>query len=178
MSDEELREPTPRMISWAKNSALYRLARKMMSEAELSQAVARKAATKFDGITPDLAKKIAAAAIAHCNELRLLDDVAYAEVKTASSLRAGRSRKRIAMDLSNKGIDPDLILTSLEDADDLAAALNFARRRAFGPYRKVDLDEKRKVKEFSAFARNGFSSDVARKVMTMTNDDIGDANNR
>jgi regulatory protein len=162
------------MISWGKNSALYRLARKMMSESELSKAIARKAVNKFDGITPELAKQIAAATIAHCNELRLLDDVTYAEVKTASSLRAGRSRKRIAMDLSNKGIDPDLIATSLEDADDLGAGLNFARRRAFGPYRKVDLDEKRKVKEFSAFARNGFSSEVARKVMTMTIEDIED----
>lgn len=173
--NDELREPSTRMISWAKNSALYRLSRKMMSEAELATAIARKAVVKFDSITPDLAEKIANAAITYCNELRLLDDAAYAEAKTASSKRAGRSRKRIAMDLSHKGIDADLIACSLEDTDDFASALNYARRRAFGPYRKVDLDEKRKIKEYSAFARNGFSSDITRKVLAMKASDIDDA---
>ncbi len=171
MNNEDLLEPTERMISWVKNSALYRLTRKMMSEAELSQALARKAAAKFDGISPELATKIAEAGIAFCNQHRFLDDENYAEVKTASAVRAGRSRRRIAMDLANKGIDSELIAASLDEVDDLSSALVFARRKAFGPFRKVERDEKRTNKEFSAFARNGFSSDISMRVVNMSRDE-------
>jgi regulatory protein len=60
---------------------------------------------------------------------------------------------------------------ALEEADDLYAAAIFARKRAFGPFRRVELDEKRKAKELSAFARNGFSFDIGRKVFDMSFED-------
>ncbi|MNY70817.1 hypothetical protein D3C86_2090260 [compost metagenome] len=50
----------------------------------------------------------------------------------------------------------------------MVAAVIFARKRAFGPFRRVALDEKRKSKEFSAFARNGFGFEIGAKVMAMT----------
>ena len=58
--------------------------------------------------------------------------------------------------------------------DDLFSAVVLARKRAFGPFRKVELDDKRKAKEFSAFARAGFSFDIARKALAMPLDEAED----
>lgn len=167
-------EPTARMLSWVKNSALYRLNRRMMTEHELFTALKKKAMMKFEGMTPELAGKIARAGIDFCNEHRLLDDRTYAEMKTASAARSGHSRRRIARDLKTKGIGQSLVEESLEEVEDLQSALNYARRRAFGPFRKVPLDEKRKLKEFGAFARNGYSSAIAGKVINLPLEDIED----
>ena len=43
--------PTPRMLTWAKNSTIYRLERQMLTEKQLSDAIRRKAKEKFEGIT-------------------------------------------------------------------------------------------------------------------------------
>jgi regulatory protein len=164
--------PTARMLSWVRNSALYRLNQKMMTEHELFTALRKKALSKFEGIAPELATRLARAGIDFCNEHRLLDDRTYAEMKTASAARSGHSRRRIARDLKTKGVEPALIETAVGELDDLASALNYARRRAFGPFRKVPLDEKRKAKEFGAFARNGYSAGVAGKVITLPLDEL------
>lgn len=164
--------PTARMISWAKNSSLYRLNQKMMTERALFDALKKKALTKFAGISAELAGKIAGEGIAFCMEHKLLDDRTYAEVKTRSGSRSGHSRRRIARDLGNKGVARPLIEETLVDVDDLASAINYARKRAFGPFRKVPLDEKRKAKEFSAFARNGYSAAIAIKVLGLSDEEL------
>lgn len=174
VTEDQLTEPTDRMIAWVKNSALYRLSRKMMSEQELRDALKAKALRKFETISEGVAEMIAEAGIRWCNENRFLDDEAFAEVKTASAVRSGRSKRRIAMDLNNKGIAQDLIDASLSEVDDLLSAITYARRKAFGPFRKVALDEKRKAKEFAAFARNGFSSSLALRVVNMTDEEVHD----
>ena len=38
--------PTSRMLSWAKNSTIYRLERRMMTEKQLFDAIAKKAKSK------------------------------------------------------------------------------------------------------------------------------------
>jgi len=101
----------------------------------------------------------------------VLDDVAYAEISTRSAVRSGRSKKAIAFRLSAKGIDGETVVAAVEEVDDLHAAVIFARKRAFGPFRRVDLDEKRKAKELSAFARNGFSFAIGKRVFDMERED-------
>ncbi|MBB4064086.1 regulatory protein RecX [Gellertiella hungarica] len=163
---------TPRMFAWAKNSSLYRLNRRMMSEHELFEALRRKALSKFEDVGEEGARKLAEHGVAFCREHGFLDDRHYAEIKAANGARSGRSRRRIARDLGIKGVARPLIEETLEEVDDLGSAIAFARKRAFGPFRKVELDEKRKLKEFSAFARNGFSSDVARKVLSLSETEL------
>lgn len=48
-----------------------------------------------------------------------------------------------------------------ESDDDLVAAINFARKRAW-PFRREEADDKRYNKEMSAFARNGFGFELGR----------------
>lgn len=155
------------MLSWARNSAIYRLERKMMTERQLFDAITRKAKQKFEDITPEQLKAVADSAVAFAYDIKALDDVAFAQITTRSAMRSGKSKKMIAQKLSIKGVDADTSLEALDEANDMMAALIFARKRAFGPFRRVELDEKRKVKELSAFARNGFSFDIGRSVFLM-----------
>ncbi|MGO6844477.1 recombination regulator RecX [Rhizobium ruizarguesonis] len=163
--------PTSRMLSWARNSAIYRLERRMMTEKQLFDAITRKAKEKFEDISAAQLKAIADFAVNFAYDNKVLDDSAYAEISTRSAVRGGKSKRVIAQKLAAKGVSSDKVEAALEEADDLYAAAIFARKRAFGPFRRVELDEKRKAKELSAFARNGFSFDIGRKIFDMSFED-------
>lgn len=162
---------TARMLSWARNSTVYRLSRRMMSERELADAIKRKAKQKFEDISEDDLQVLVTAALECGRTLGCLDDANYAEIKVRSGVRTGRSRRMLQRKLQEKGIDAETATAALEDVDDIHAALAYARRRGFGPFRRADADDKRIIKELSSFARNGFSSDVARRVVALTRDD-------
>jgi regulatory protein len=172
-SDEEAQSdvPTKRMLSWAKNSTVYRLGRKMMTEKELFDAISRKAKEKFEDITPAQVSETATFAVAFAREIKGLDDAAYAGIKTRSAVRSGKSKRVIAQKLSAKGIDTETAAAALTETNDLFAAVVFARKRGFGPFRRGDLDEQRKVKELSAFARQGFSFEIGKRVFAMSRDE-------
>lgn len=163
-SPEEETEPSKRMLSWAKNSAIYRLERQMMSEHQLAQAIAKKARQKFTGISLAQIEALSKFAVEFGYSVKALDDQNFAEITTRSAQRSGKSRRQISERLKTKGIDGEIISTALEDISDLKSALIFARKRRFGPYRREDADEKRKNKEMSAFGRAGYSFEIARKV--------------
>ncbi|MGR9430843.1 recombination regulator RecX [Rhizobium leguminosarum] len=173
MTDETVSSdiPTSRMLSWARNSTIYRLERRMMTEKQLFDAIARKAKEKFEDISAAQLKAVADFAVKFAYDNKVLDDSAYAEISTRSAVRGGKSKRAIAQKLAAKGVSSDKVEVALEEADDLYAAAIFARKRAFGPFRRVELDEKRKAKELSAFARNGFSFDIGRKVFDMSFED-------
>ncbi|MBX4967678.1 recombination regulator RecX [Rhizobium binae] len=170
MTDETVPSdtPTPRMLSWARNSAIYRLERRMMTEKQLFDAITRKAREKFEDISAGQIKAVADFAVKFAYNNKLIDDGAYAEVSTRSAVRGGKSKRAIAQKLAAKGVASDKVEAALVEADDLYAAAIFARKRAFGPFRRGDLDDKRKAKELSAFARNGFSFEIGRKVFDMS----------
>ncbi len=163
--------PSPRMLSWARNSTIYRIERRMHTERQLFDAIARKAREKFEGISDGQVRALADFAVKFAYDNKALDDRAYAEAASRSGMRSGRSRRAVARKLSQKGIAGDTAAAAAAEIDDLLAALVLARKRAFGPFRKVALDEKRKAKEFSAFTRGGFGFDVTRQVLSMSRDE-------
>lgn len=163
--------PTPRMLSWARNSTIYRLGQRMLTEKQLHDAIARKAREKFEGISDAQVRVLADTAVAFAYDNKALDDTAYAEIGTRSGMRGGRSRRAIAQNLTQKGVAKDTVTAALAAADDLFSAVVLARKRAFGPFRKVELDEKRTAKELSAFARAGFSFDIGKAVFRMALED-------
>ena len=89
-------QPTPRMLAWAKNSAAYRLAKRMMTERELSDAIKRKARSKFDEISEAQVNALAEAALVFGRNMKALDDQNYAEIRANSAARSGRSKRAIA----------------------------------------------------------------------------------
>ena len=163
--------PTPRMLAWAKNSAIWRLQRQMLTEKQLSDAIRRKAREKFEDIGEAQLRACAAFAVGFARELGALDDAAYAAAATRTAVRGGRSKRAIARRLAAKGVDRETAGAALEAADDLYAAVALARRRAFGPFRKADPDEGQAARALSAFARGGFGFDLARKVLAMGRDE-------
>ena len=167
--------PTPRMFSWARNSAIYRLERRMHTEKQLYDAIARKARQKFEGIGETHVKALADFAVKFAYDNKVLDDVAYAEISTRSGMRGGKSKRMIAQKLSQKGVAGETVAVAVAEADDFYAAVVLARKRAFGPFRKGELDDKRKAKELSAFARAGFSFEIGKRVFDMALEDAEEA---
>jgi len=163
--------PTPRMLAWTHNATLARLERRMMTERELSEAIVKKAREKFEGITQEQLQAISAAAVALAYKQKALDDGAYARQKTESAVRNGKSKRFIAQTLSSKGVDKETTASALQDTDDLYAAVVFARKRGFGPFRRGEVDDKRKAKELSALARNGFGFTIGNAVFEMGQDE-------
>lgn len=159
--------PTPRMLSWARNSTVYRIERRMHTERQLFDAIARKAREKFEGITDAQVKALADFAVKFAYDNRALDDKAYAEISSRSGMRSGRSKRAVAQRLTRKGIARDTAAEAVEQIDDLFAAVVLARKRAFGPFRKLEPDDKRKARELAAFSRAGFPFDIAHKVLAM-----------
>ena len=75
----------------------------------------------------------------------------------------------MAAHLAARGIDSETAQAVLPDDPEaeLAAAVAHARRRRLGPFRTVAGDAARQQKELAAFARAGFSRDVALRALRM-----------
>jgi regulatory protein len=159
------------MLAWARNSTIYRLERKMMTEKQLFDAITRKAKQKFEGISDAQIQAVADFAVKFAYDQNALNDVAYAQISTRSAVRSGKSRKAIAYKLASKGINGDTAVAALDATNDLFAAIIFARKRGFGPFRKGELDDKRKAKELAAFARNGFGFEIGKTIFNMSREE-------
>jgi regulatory protein len=100
----------------------------------------------------------------------LLDDQAYARMRAESLHRRGTSGRMIRMKLAAKGVPSDAIDDALESLSelvantDLSGACNYARRRRIGPWRLRDRTDYRD-RDLAALARQGFSYNIARKVI-------------
>lgn len=160
------------MLSWARNSTIYRLEKRMMTERQLFDAISRKAKEKFEQISAAQVRALAESAVRFAYEIKALDDHAFAEITTRSAVRSGKSKRAIAQKLNQKGVSRDIAEHALEGSDDLYAAVVLARKRRFGPFRREgEADEKRMNKEISAFARNGYGFDIANRVYAMSIED-------
>jgi len=103
----------------------------------------------------------------------LIDDAAYAAGRARTRLRRGQSLRTIRAGLAAKGVaaeDAQAAIDALREEGgdpDLAAAVAFARRRRFGPYRRTPAkpDNDVRNKELGAFARAGFARAAAEAVL-------------
>lgn len=161
-------KPTSRMLSWSKNSAAYRLARRMMSERELADAIKRKARSKFEGITEAQVSALAEFAVAFGRNMKALDDENYAQVRAASARRSGKSTRAVARKLAEKGIERGIIESAVGEIDDLRSAIIYARKKAFGPFRRKESDDRQEQRELASFGRQGFGFEIGRRVTRMT----------
>lgn len=118
------------------------------------------------------------ALVARYREAGLLDDKAYAEQQVQSLTRRGAPLAGIRARLIAKGVDRavagDALAALREERSDpdLAAACVFARRRRLGPYRSGAAD---RARDLAAFARAGFSRQIAERVLACTDRDALEA---
>jgi len=92
-------------------------------------AVATQSAAAKQLVREVVSRLVAAAAV---------NDVTFAQSRSRSLVRAGRSRRAVVAHLAAKGVDSEAARAALpEDAEsELAAALVLARRRRIGPFRQ------------------------------------------
>lgn len=109
----------------------------------------------------------------------LLDDRAYAEARTASLRRQGRSVRAIAEKLAQKGVGREVIDEALAPtktpAEELGAAARLARKRRIGPFRPSARRTEHRERDLAVLGRAGFPFDIARKVILAESSDALDA---
>jgi regulatory protein len=164
----------PASEAYLQRAGLYYLQR-FSSSVENFKAVMRRKIRKrglAEGVTEETAEGWIDALAVGFERAELLDDKVFAEARAQSMFRKGKSQTVIRQTLMHKGVSADVVgdvLTRLfsDPADaDLEAAIAFARRRRFGPFRTgkpLDVAGERRV--LAAFARAGFSYAIAQRVL-------------
>lgn len=103
-------------------------------------------------------------------ESRVLDDERYARAYAESLRRRGASRPKLLQKLKSRGLPEDVVQTALEglsgaeELSDEGAAATYARKRRLRERFNLE-DPKERQKALASLARQGFSFDVARKVL-------------
>lgn len=120
--------------------------------------------------------------ISRFKELGLLDDAAYLKGMVTSLRRRGLSSTQIRLKLQQKGYDTAAVKDELqkhdreeyqgEDNGDYQSALIFARKKRLGPFDTEN--RKTPEKALAAMARAGYSFDIARKILTISLEEIDD----
>lgn len=178
------KKKVPRKISkrYLQNAAMAYLSRFASSSENLRRIMLRRInkSCAYHGEEPEQYIPLLDEMIERYLESGLLDDKAYARGVAISQRRRGSSRRMITAKLKQKGLTYDQIETALEQANaelmdefddnphglsaEAMAAMQFARRRRIGPYRRKDRKEYRQ-KDLAALGRAGFNYETARQVI-------------
>lgn len=185
---ETARKPVkiPKKITetYLHNSALYYLQRFAASSAQFRKVMQRKidlSCRHHTDQNPEDCQVLLDKLVTRFQENGLLNDATYARGMVITLRRRGMSERAIFMKLQNKGLSEAQIKGAVEDFNtenetntaesEYRAALKLARKKRVGPYAVTEFEYDRAL---SAFARAGFSFDVARRVLGMTPDDLND----
>ena len=161
---------------YLERSALYYLERYASSSGNLRRRLLLKATRSAETHGTDLDEAVLwiDALIAKLIRMGVLDDAKFAAMKVVSLHRQGKPQRIIAQTLSAKGLeraDIDHAIGQFESErpnSELAAAITFARKRKFGPWRMESPTPEPAKKELASLARRGFALDIARKVLTLS----------
>jgi regulatory protein len=111
-----------------------------------------------------------AGVVARMAEAGYVSDEGYARMRGASLRRRGLGARRIAQDLGQAGIAPDVREEALGSGQEArAAALALARKRRLGPFGLRDddgrIDPARREKQVAVFLRAGHPLAMARALV-------------
>jgi regulatory protein len=165
-----------KMLEVAKTYAKNALTAREMTADQLRTRAAAKLARRFSSpdceLDPDIVASVVAEVVALCSSYSLIDDAAYVRRRASAAVRSGKSKRMSGMALQAKGIDAETARDGLDGFDDLAAALNFLRKKKSGPYAADEEDEVRRQKVMGAFLRAGFSYSLWNKARAMELDEV------
>jgi regulatory protein len=170
LAEEARRAARPFTAESLQRAALDYLARYASSAAHLRQLLLRRVRRRGGGegdAAPE-AERLVDGVIQRLVQAGLLDDAAHAAMRKASLRGRGGSARAIRLSLAKAGIARELadaVLAPDSTADELVAAIAYARRRRLGPFRPPDERAGRRVADMRALARAGFDYDVARVVV-------------
>ena len=139
----------------AREKALYLLEHRSHSKRELTEKIARTAASR----------QAAQAAADHLEELGLLDDQAYAESYAKELfLRKRYGARRVRQELARKGIDREIIdqVLALYEDQDPGEAISLVLERRYPQWRQ---DERVRRRAVAALQRLGYSYEQIRSAL-------------
>ncbi len=184
------KKSAPRKVSarYLENAALYYLQRYATSVDNLRQVLTRKVnrSCAHHDMSPDAFYPQIEALLERYIASGLLNDKTYAEGRVGSLRRQGRSRQSILSKLQVKGLARADIEAALDMIDagtredqgmnaEFSAALKLARKKKIGTFnQKPETDpllrRKEQQREMALLARNGFSYDIAKRVLAFDED--------
>ena len=103
-----------------------------------------------------------------------LNDGLYSDSKARMLFRRGYSLNKISYSLRSKGIEQKNIKLSLEKIKneksdpDFISAMKICKKRRIGPMRPESNRELFYKKDMGILARSGFSYDISKKILSMT----------
>jgi regulatory protein len=168
------RPARPITASYLMNAAQYHLQRFSSTRANLKRVLTRKAKLRgqdegFTAETPGLIE----ATLDRLEELKLLDDRAFAIGRAATLKRKGASGGAARMALAAKGVPRDVASEALAKAElsEGEQAFVTARRLKLGPWRRVDAAPEFDDRERAKLQRRGFSSAAMREALQRFHDE-------
>ncbi len=107
-----------------------------------------------------------------------LNDSIYSDSKARMLFRRGYSLNKISNSLRSKGIEMKNILSSIEKLKndrsdpDFISAMKICKKRRIGPIRPEANREIFYKKDMGILARSGFSYDISKKILSMTQEEF------
>lgn len=173
------------MIGWLRQTASTYLER-YPSTSENLRRVLRRRLTRIEMRQPGLKLQTDGVAagiekiVEELTQRGFLNDARFAEARVASLRRQGKSLRAIRHGLMRQGVPQQLAVEALESSGDVAAtregaeeaeerefesAMAYARRRRIGPFRRAGEREDEWQRDVARLARQGFSFQIARRVL-------------
>ncbi|MGL4974978.1 MAG: regulatory protein RecX [Bosea sp. (in: a-proteobacteria)] len=160
----------PRKItaSYLQNAAKHHLERYAAPAAQLARVLERKVwnSCRHHGDDPASFRTMIDEVVARAVKIGLVDDKRFAENRSASLRRKGKSARMIAVRLSAKGVTREMAAATTAGLGESEheAAIIAARRKRLGPWRKSEREAHRRM-DVAALMRQGFSGAIARAVV-------------
>ncbi len=144
------------------------LSSRAASESMLRRTLERRAQRRLDVRALDgEAKTLIEATVSELVKLGLLNDAKFAEVRAASLMRKGFSKKRIVLGLRQKGIVGEKTEAAIDpELDELVQARRFAERKRLGAWRRGGATPETRNKDLRTLARAGFGYAIAAKALS------------
>ena len=104
-----------------------------------------------------------------------LNDSLYSDSKARVMFRRGYSLNKIIYSLKSKGLDEKHIRLSIEKIKndksdpDFLSAIKICKKRMIGPMRPESNRELFYKKDMGILARSGFSYDISKKILSLSN---------
>jgi len=175
------RRPPPKATpDYLERAALYYLDRYAAPVAHLRRLLRAKLSLSLraHGGDAEAGRAAIEALLARLVASGVLDDATYAQSHARALQRRGASLRAIRARLAAKGTPKAAIEAAIAELEsdsgdsDLAAALAYARRRRFGPFRPAHQRAERRLKDLAAMNRQGFAYAVARRIIDA--EDVGE----
>mgnify|MGYP001793604516 CR=1 FL=1 len=173
-------EPTPK---WLRDQALRYLNRFPATSHKMARHLREKATPQLEhfDLSEEKLMEDVGKVVADMIKAGFINDSEFAASKARIMARQGRSVAQIGLKLQEMEFseaDQAQALDKLgedKNALDRRAAARFVKRRRFGPYKPEETRGERRNKELASLARQGFSFDVATRVIDAENVEIIEA---